>query len=114
MNPLISRKKQKRQERLKAMKMSEGKECKKCGACCEVMDFEIAPPTPDLERYYNIHENTRVTRREGRTYVEIRNTCKHLTADNLCGIQETKPDICRLAYNKKREGVIFMEGCAFK
>lgn len=46
------------------------KECLKCGTCC------IAPPISHFNKPAGV-------------------PCRHLTADNLCGIHETRPQVCR-------------------
>jgi uncharacterized protein len=45
-------------------------ECTRCGACC------VAPDIAALDKPLGMR-------------------CPHLTADNLCGIYERRPEICR-------------------
>ena len=45
-------------------------ECTRCGACC------VAPDIAALDKPLGV-------------------PCPHLTADNLCGIYDRRPDICR-------------------
>jgi len=45
-------------------------ECTRCGACC------VAPDISSIGKPLGVR-------------------CQHLTADNLCGIYENRPDICR-------------------
>ena len=45
-------------------------DCTLCGACC------VAPDIAALDKPLGVR-------------------CEHLGADNLCGIYETRPDICR-------------------
>ena len=45
-------------------------ECTRCGACC------VAPDIAALDKPLGVR-------------------CPHLTADNLCGVYDRRPDICR-------------------
>ena len=45
-------------------------ECSRCGACC------VAPDIAALDKPLGLR-------------------CPHLTADNLCGVYENRPQICR-------------------
>lgn len=45
-------------------------DCTRCGACC------VAPDIAALDKPLGVR-------------------CPHLTADNLCGIYDRRPDICR-------------------
>jgi hypothetical protein len=45
-------------------------DCSRCGACC------VAPDIAALDKPLGVR-------------------CPHLTADNLCGVYERRPDICR-------------------
>jgi Fe-S-cluster containining protein len=45
-------------------------ECNKCGACC------VAPDIAALDKPLGLR-------------------CPHLTADNLCGVYENRPQVCR-------------------
>ena len=45
-------------------------ECNRCGACC------VAPDIAALDKPLGVR-------------------CPHLTADNLCGVYDRRPDICR-------------------
>ena len=46
------------------------KECYKCGTCCTAPDISTLNKPPNQR-------------------------CEHLTEDNLCGIYETRPEVCR-------------------
>lgn len=111
---LFSNKKLKRKERKEALKLSKGKECKKCGKCCKVLSFPFRNLDTAGKEYFLMHENVSIKEYKDKTYVVINSKCKYLTNNNLCSIHETKPTICRNAYDKTRKNVVFQEGCAFE
>jgi Fe-S-cluster containining protein len=61
--------------------------CTACGACCRRLNLVPAP----------------MLRAAGLNHVAGR--CEHLTADNLCGIYETRPDLCRVDTMIERLGM---------
>jgi len=74
--------------------------CKYCGAkCCCYFALPIDKPKDwqdfDYVRWYLLHERAAVFTEEGCWYLLVQNRCKHLGDDNLCGIYETRPQICR-------------------
>lgn len=74
--------------------------CHECTArCCRYFALEIdRPVTPedhDKIRWYLLHENVAVWVQDGDWYLEIRNRCRSLRADNACGTYETRPQVCR-------------------
>lgn len=78
----------------------DGPPCHLCSAlCCKYFAIEIDRPTTprdhDEIRWFLMHENVVVWMQEGDWYVEVRNVCRNLRADNTCGIYETRPQICR-------------------
>ncbi len=107
-------KKAKHQDHKQALKKAQGKTCKKCGACCKVLYFEKPNLSADMRAYYNYHKGVKVITYEGKTLVEVKEPCQHLTADNLCNIYNNKPHVCEVAYNQKRAGYVFPKGCAFE
>jgi Fe-S-cluster containining protein len=77
-----------------------GPPCHDCTArCCKYFALEIdAPKNPqdhDFIRWYLMHEHVVVWVQEKEWFLEIRTPCKHLRADNSCGIYHTRPQICR-------------------
>lgn len=77
-----------------------GPPCHDCTAkCCKYFALEIdAPTTPkdhDNIRWYLLHEHVVVWVQDGDWYLEVRTPCRHLQADNSCGIYHTRPQICR-------------------
>jgi uncharacterized protein len=74
--------------------------CDKCAAlCCRYFALPIDNPKTarqyDDIRWYLIHENVVVYIEKRQWYLGIMTRCKHLQADNRCGIYETRPRICR-------------------
>lgn len=76
--------------------------CNRCTAlCCNYVSTEIDPPTTardfDQLRWYLMHPGVRVYCEDtsGGWFIQFMSRCRFLQADNLCGIYETRPQICR-------------------
>lgn len=74
--------------------------CEHCsGHCCRYIALPIETPTErsdfDDIRWYLLHESISVFVEDGEWYINIMTNCRHLRADFLCGIYETRPRICR-------------------
>jgi Fe-S-cluster containining protein len=74
--------------------------CTHCGAkCCRYFAFPIDTPTEwqdfDYLRWYLLHEHASVFVEDDCWYLLVHNRCKYLGDDHLCGIYETRPQICR-------------------
>ena len=74
--------------------------CDHCTAkCCRYFALPIETPEEwrDFEyiRWYLLHERASVFVDEGDWYLMVHTVCKHLGSDHLCGIYETRPQICR-------------------
>lgn len=74
--------------------------CEYCTAkCCRYFALPIDTPESyeDYQyiRWYLLHEAATVFVDDGTWYLMVHTTCKHLRDDNLCGIYETRPQICR-------------------
>lgn len=76
--------------------------CGRCPAlCCNYISTEIDEPTSrrnfDTIRWYLMHPGTRVYCEDasGSWFVQFMSRCQNLRPDNLCGIYETRPQICR-------------------
>ncbi len=74
--------------------------CSHCGAkCCCYFALPIDTPTEweDFEfiRWYMLHDRATVFIEEDSWYLLVHTRCKHLRNDNLCGIYDTRPQICR-------------------
>ena len=78
----------------------KGGPCHLCTAsCCRYFALEIDEPVDEEDydhiRWYLMHEGVIVWVQDGDWYLEIRTQCRHLRPDNMCGIYETRPQICR-------------------
>ena len=74
--------------------------CQECaGLCCRYLALPIETPADkddyDDIRWYLAHEGISVFVEEKDWYIQIASRCKHLSRDNLCGIYEERPKICR-------------------
>jgi hypothetical protein len=76
--------------------------CGRCSAiCCHYVSTEIDLPTSkrdfDIIRWYLMHPGVRVYCEDitGSWFVQYESRCENLRADHLCGIYETRPQICR-------------------
>jgi len=74
--------------------------CSYCPAkCCCYFALPIDTPDSweDFEfiRWYLLHQRATVFIEDDCWYLLVHNRCKHLGDDNLCGIYETRPQICR-------------------
>jgi Fe-S-cluster containining protein len=74
--------------------------CDACSAlCCRYFALPIDNPDCrkdfDNIRWYLVHENVVVFIEKKQWYIGIMNRCKHLQADNRCGIYETRPQLFR-------------------
>lgn len=74
--------------------------CEHCtAACCRYIALPIDKPRSrrdyDDIRWYVMHEGVSVFVEEGDWYVQFQARCKNLQEDNLCGVYETRPKICR-------------------
>ncbi len=74
--------------------------CEHCaGACCRYLALPLDVPEDrrdfDDIRWYLMHEGISVFVEEGDWYVQIQTRCKNLRDDNLCGVYESRPSICR-------------------
>ena len=77
-----------------------GPPCHDCTAkCCKYLALQIAKPTTPEDHdhilWYLLHEHIAVWVQDGDWYLEVRTPCRHLLADNRCGIYHTRPQICR-------------------
>ncbi len=74
--------------------------CEYCTAkCCRYFALPIDTPEGkgDLEfiRWYLLHNGATVFTEDDTWYLLVHSKCKHLGDDQLCGIYETRPQICR-------------------
>jgi len=74
--------------------------CMYCTAkCCRYFALPIDEPEDwkdfDYVRWYLMHERATTFIEEDQWYLLVHNKCKNLQDDNMCGIYETRPQICR-------------------
>ena len=74
--------------------------CDHCNAkCCKYFALPIEAPLDeedyDVIRWYVLHEGATVFTDDDQWYILIHSSCRHLKSNNLCGIYETRPQICR-------------------
>ncbi|WP_437187064.1 YkgJ family cysteine cluster protein [Planctomicrobium sp. SH668] len=74
--------------------------CSYCTAkCCRYFAFPIDEPKKREDfsylRWFMLHGRVGVFIEDGVWYLMVYADCKHLREDNLCGIYEDRPDICR-------------------
>lgn len=74
--------------------------CKYCTAkCCRYFALPMDTPTDpgdfDFIRWFLLHDRASVFVEDGIWYILVHTECRHLQSDNLCGIYETRPQICR-------------------
>ncbi|MGE0606309.1 MAG: YkgJ family cysteine cluster protein [Pirellulales bacterium] len=74
--------------------------CDHCSAkCCKYFALHIDKPKTrddfDLVRWFILHDRATVFTENGVWYLLVYTDCKHLQPNNLCGIYETRPQICR-------------------
>ena len=74
--------------------------CEYCTAkCCRYFALSIEAPEEfaDFEfiRWYLLHDRATVFKENDDWYLLVHTTCRHLQADNRCGIYDTRPNICQ-------------------
>jgi Fe-S-cluster containining protein len=74
--------------------------CDHCSAkCCKYFALQLDTPDcradMDYIRWYLLHGETAVFTEDDAWYLVVFTHCKHLQADNRCGIYHTRPKICR-------------------
>jgi len=89
--------------------MSNENPCEQCDAkCCRYFALEIDKPATKRDfddiRWYLCHEGTMVFVEKGRWYLEVRNLCRHLDANQRCRIYPDRPALCRKHSVKSCEG----------
>ncbi|MBI9017988.1 MAG: YkgJ family cysteine cluster protein [Phycisphaerae bacterium] len=80
--------------------MSDEPLCQKCaGLCCRYIALPIDTPEDFDEfedvRWYLAHEGISVFVEDDLWYINVATRCRFLGRDNLCGIYEERPRICR-------------------
>jgi len=90
--------------------------------CCRYYSLPLETPRTDAQfddvRWYLMHEGTHVYKHAGDWYLLVMNECKNLLPNNLCGIYETRPRICReydatdCEYTGEVEYELYFDGAA--
>ena len=86
--------------------------CEHCvAACCRYLAIPIDTPSSardyDDMRWYLMHEGVSIFVEEGDWFFQVQTVCKNLGEDNLCGVYETRPEICS---EYKAEGCDYASG----
>ncbi|MCA9107716.1 MAG: YkgJ family cysteine cluster protein [Planctomycetales bacterium] len=73
--------------------------CSYCTAkCCRYFALPIDTPETFTEfefvRWFLLHDRATVFVEDDIWYLLVHTTCKHLREDHMCGIYETRPQIC--------------------
>jgi Fe-S-cluster containining protein len=74
--------------------------CEYCTAkCCRYFALPIDNPDTydELEylRWFLLHDRASVFKEDDDWYLLVHTKCNHLQDNNMCGIYETRPEICR-------------------
>ena len=74
--------------------------CDHCTAkCCRYFALPMETPTErkdyDYVRWFLLHQRASAFTEDGVWYLLVHTPCKHLQPNNMCGIYETRPEICR-------------------
>ena len=74
--------------------------CDHCIAkCCRyfALPFDTPEDLSDFEfvRWFLLHERATVFCESGTWYILVHTVCRHLQDNNMCGIYETRPQVCR-------------------
>jgi Fe-S-cluster containining protein len=74
--------------------------CEHCtAACCQYLALPLDHPETardfDDIRWYLMHKGVAVFVEDGEWYIQVPTRCDNLRPDNLCGIYEKRPKICR-------------------
>jgi Fe-S-cluster containining protein len=74
--------------------------CEHCTAvCCHYLALPLDPPETSRDfddiRWYLMHKGVSVFIEDGDWYIQLPTVCENLRPDNLCGIYDRRPKICR-------------------
>ncbi len=74
--------------------------CEHCTAvCCRYIALPLDTPETQADfddlRWFLIHEHVSVFVEDDAWYIAFQTNCRHLQADQRCGIYATRPNICR-------------------
>ena len=109
------KRKQKQKQKKENLKEIENKTCNMCGKCCLGFHLPAHNLDKDKIRYLCLHKNVEEEQdAQGRPTIYIKNRCTQLGTDNKCKIYETRPKVCKEAYEKNRQNVTFPKGCSLR
>lgn len=74
--------------------------CEYCTAkCCRYFALPLDAPEDldDFEfiRWFLLHERASIFREDDTWYLLVHTVCRHLQDNNMCGIYDTRPQVCR-------------------
>ena len=74
--------------------------CSYCTAkCCHYFALPIEHPESfedwEYVRWYLLHHGATIFKEDDTWYLLVHSVCQHLRSDHMCGIYETRPQICR-------------------
>ncbi|MBC7853908.1 MAG: YkgJ family cysteine cluster protein, partial [Pirellulaceae bacterium] len=74
--------------------------CDHCTAkCCRYFALPIDTPASrevyEYIRWFLLHERASIFVDDGTWYLLVHTPCRHLQANNMCGIYQSRPQICR-------------------
>jgi uncharacterized protein len=74
--------------------------CEYCTAkCCRYFALPLDAPEDlaDFEfiRWFLLHERATIFREDDTWYLLVHTVCRHLQDNNMCGIYDTRPQVCR-------------------
>lgn len=81
--------------------LTHGHPCHSCGAtCCRYVAVALTPPRDtadrDLIHWYLSHTAVCIyIDKDGDWWVQVGTDCRHIAADDGCGIYESRPQLCR-------------------
>lgn len=84
--------------------------CKKCGLCCKWLLVATLPKGGELDWDYIKARDLIAVDRGNFISLYINAPCKYLTDNNLCSIQDSKPESCLDFPSNKDEA---LPGCAW-
>lgn len=84
----------------RSMELTGCEKCRQCSAlCCKYFALELDEPTEpedwDKMLWYVAHDASSLYIEDGKWFLMVESRCSFLQPDNLCGIYENRPQICR-------------------
>jgi Fe-S-cluster containining protein len=69
--------------------------CQQCGECCRWIGFSYGKMPQVAIDFYETRGFKVVNRGHDIQTIYLPSVCPHLQEDNTCGIQDTKPEVCK-------------------